>query len=312
MMTTWQRFCLIRDKRLVLSAALCALTLFSDVVSATAGTKAEAIKETVEYVVKKFAKEAAETGADKLAAKTESLAVRYGDEVLEAVRATGPRGLKLIDDAGANGREAARLLAKFGDEAATVVARPSRLALVSKYGDDAAEAVIKHPGIAEPVVAAYGKAGAKAMSEVGAQNGRRIATMVDTGELAKIGRGEQLLAVAGKYGDRGMDFIYRHRKVLAGGAVLTAFLANPQPYIDGTLELATLATDAVVKPLAETPQKIALKSLENPWIAGAFAVAALVFFGALCYCLYRIFLRPRLVAARIAEQRAANSSQVSR
>jgi hypothetical protein len=270
-----------------------------------AAGKAQAVKETVEYVLEKFGKEAAEEGRERLAAKTESLASRHGDDVFAAVKKTGPRGLKLMDEAGPNGPEAARLLGKFGDEASAVVGNPSRLALAGKYGDDAAEAMIKHPGIAEPVVAAYGKAGAKAMSEVGVENGRRLAALVDTGELAKIGRGEELLGVVGKYGDRGMDFIYQHRKLLVGAAVLTAFLANPQPYIDGTLDLAKLASETVVKPIVEIPQKAVLASLENPWVAWTFALVSSVLFCALCYCLYRILLRPRMIAARLAEDRAA-------
>ena len=269
-----------------------------------AAGKAQAVKETVEYVLEKFGKEAAKEGRERLAAETESLATRHGDEVFAAVKKTGPRGLRLIDEAGPHGPEAARLLGKFGDEAAAVVGNPSRLALAGRYGDDAAEAMIKHPGIAEPVVAAYGKAGAKAMREVGVENGRRLAAMVDSGELAKIGRGEELLGVISKYGDRGMQFVYKHRKLLAGAAVLTAFLANPQPYIDGTLDLAKLVGETVVKPIAEIPQQAVLTSLENPWVAWTFALVSAALSCALCYCLYRIFLRPRIVAARMAEERA--------
>jgi hypothetical protein len=286
-----------------------ALLLFVAVYSRPAvAQKTAAARETVEYVLKKFGKEAADEGAEKLAAKTEALAAKHGDEVLAAAKKTGPRGLKLIDDAGANGHEAARLLGRFGDEARPIVGDPARLALASKYGDDAAEAMIKHPEIAEPVVAAYGKAGAKAMSEIGVENGRRLASLVDAGDVAKIGRGEELLGVVGKYGDRGMDFIYRHRKVLATTAVLTAFLANPQPYIDGTLDLAKLAADSVVKPIVELPQKAALKSLEHPGVAWTFAAASAALACALAYCLYRIFLRPRMVTARLAEQRAAEEA----
>jgi hypothetical protein len=268
-----------------------------------AAGKAQAVKETVEFVLKKFGKEIGEEGRERLAAQTESLATRHGDEVFDAVKKTGPRGLKLIDEAGANGPDAARLLSKFGDDVAAVVGNPSRMALVGKYGDDAAEAMIRHPGIAEPVVAAYGKAGAKAMSEIGAENGQRLAAMIDTGELARIGRGEALLGVVSKYGDRGMDFVYRHRKLLAGAAVLTAFLANPQPYIDGTLDLAKLAGETVVKPIVEIPRQAVFASLEYPWVAWTFAAASATLFCGLCFCLYRIFLRPRMVAARIAEER---------
>jgi hypothetical protein len=272
---------------------------------ALASSKAQAVKETIEFVLEKFGKEAAAEGSEKLAARTEALALKHGDEVLTAVRKSGPRAIKLIDEAGPNGAEAARLLGKYGNEARGIVSDPARLALAGKYGDEAAEAIIKHPAIAEPVVAAYGKAGAKAMSEVGVENGRRLASMVDAGELAKIGRGEELLGVVGKFGDKGMEFIYKHRKVLAGGAALTAFLANPQPYIDGTLELASLVGETVVKPIVAIPGEMAKESLQNPAVAWTFAAVSAALFAALCYCLYRIFLRPRMIAARLAEERAA-------
>lgn len=286
---------------LLLGLALCA----SASSPALAQSKTQVMKETIEFVMEKFGKEAAAEGSEKLAAKTEALALKHGDEVLTAVRKTGPRAIKLIDEAGANGGEAARLLGKYGDEARGIVSDPARLTLAGKYGDEAAEAIIKHPAIAEPVVAAYGKTGAKAMSEVGVENGRRLATMVDTGELAKIGRGEELLGVVGKFGDKGMEFIYKHRKILAGGTALAAFLANPQPYIDGTLELASLVGETVVKPIVNIPGEMAKESMQNPAVAWTFAAASAALLAALCYCLYRIFLRPRMLAARLAEEQAA-------
>jgi hypothetical protein len=288
---------------LLLGSAICAGVSSP----ALAQSKAQVVKETIEFVMEKFSKEAAAEGSEKLAAKTEALALKHGDEVLAAVRKTGPQGIKLIDEAGANGQEAARLLGKFGDEARPIVSDPARLTLAGKYGDEAAEAIIKHPQIAEPVVAAYGKAGAKAMSEVGVENGRRLAAMVDSGELAKIGRGEELLGVVGKFGNKGMEFIYKHRKVLAGGAALAAFLANPQPYIDGTLELASLVGETVVKPIVEIPGEMAKESMQNPAVAWTFASVSAALLAALCYCLYRIFLRPRMLAARLAEAEAARN-----
>ena len=40
------------------------------------------------------------------------------------------------------------------------------------------------------------------------------------GELAAIGRTPELLGVIAKYGDPAMDFIWRNKVVLAGGARL--------------------------------------------------------------------------------------------
>lgn len=55
--------------------------------------------------------------------------------------------------------------------------------------------------------------------------------------------------LAAKPGDHAADFIWRNKGVLASGAALTAFLANPEPFLNGKRDLAQVATDGVVKPV---------------------------------------------------------------
>ena len=72
--------------------------------------------------------------------------------------------------------------------------------------------------------------------------------MAKGGELASLGRTPELLEVVARHGDRAMDFIWRHKGVLAGGAALTAFLANPEPFLSGTSELVGTVAESTVKP----------------------------------------------------------------
>ncbi|MFM8402757.1 MAG: hypothetical protein ACKOAH_33435, partial [Pirellula sp.] len=64
-----------------------------------------------------------------------------------------------------------------------------------------------------------------------------------------------LLGVVGRYGDRAMDFIWRNKLTLAGGTALAAFVANPEPFLDGTRELVEKSVDSLAsnvgKPIAE-------------------------------------------------------------
>jgi hypothetical protein len=85
------------------------------------------------------------------------------------------------------------------------------------------------------------------LGALGERGGRRLAMMAN-GELAAIGRTPELLSVIARYGDPAMDFIWRHKGVLAGGAALTAFLANPEPYLNGTNRLAATVGENLVKP----------------------------------------------------------------
>ncbi|HVX60299.1 MAG TPA: hypothetical protein VHC19_06855 [Pirellulales bacterium] len=215
--------------------------------AASAGAKSLAAREAADYVLRKFGKEAVAESAEKLTARIESLALKYGDEAVDVVRKGGPRTLRAIERSGKFGSEATRLLSRQGDKALWIVENPQRLKLFVRYGDDAAAAMLKHKGVAEPLISSFHKPAAHALGAVDGQNARRLAMMAESGELARLGRTDALLATVSRFGNRGMDFIWKNKKALAVGAALTAFLADPQPFIDGSAQLA----DQFARPVAE-------------------------------------------------------------
>ena len=77
----------------------------------------------------------------------------------------------------------------------------------------------------------------------------------EQGVLKRHGKSQELLDIIARYGGRGMDFIWRHKGVLATATVLTAFIANPDPYINGAVKLVETVgddvTEGVTRPLAE-------------------------------------------------------------
>src|SRR4051794_19210658 len=90
-----------RRRLRLLLAVIAALVLIAPN-SAQAGAKTAAARELAEYVMSKFGKEAAEVGLEKLTVRIEALVVKYGDDAARAVRSVGPRGLRLIEEAGEN------------------------------------------------------------------------------------------------------------------------------------------------------------------------------------------------------------------
>lgn len=217
----------------------------------SAGAKAEAAREAAEYITRKFTTETAKEGAETLAVRLESLAVKHGDEVFTIARKSGPRAVQAVEQAGDEAATAIRLLTRYGDDAISVASQPKSLMLVSKFGDDAAEALIRHPGIAEPAIAGLGKPAAVALKGLNGQNARRLGMMVDDGSLASISRSEELLGVIGKYGDNAMEFVWRNKGKLAVSAALVAFLNDPEPFISGTRDLATIVGDSIAQPIAD-------------------------------------------------------------
>ena len=188
-------------------------------------------------------------GVETLTQKVSTLAAKHGDDAFDAVKKVGPRSFRLIEEAGEHGAQSVKLMARHGDDAVWVIAKPNRLTIFAKYGDDAAEAMMKHGEIAEPLLTALGKPAAGALKSVSEQGGRRLAMMAQDGELARIGRTTDLLEVIAKHGDRAMDFVWRNKGTLSVITALTAFLANPEPFLNGTADITRIAAEQVARPI---------------------------------------------------------------
>lgn len=257
----------------LISALILALTTYPVV----ADVKSQAAREAAEFVVRKFSKEVGQETVETLARKLESAALKHGDEVYLAARQVGPRALKVAAEAGEQSTLAYRLMARYGDNAvAMVLAKPEAMSLVARLGEGAAEQMIKHPGIAEPLLEQGGKAAVLALKEVGPQGGRRLAMLMEDGALTATGKTDQLLGVVGKYGDKGLDFIWRNKGKLAVAAAMTAFLANPEPFINGTRDLAQIAGENIVKPVTSAVANSLNWNYIFVGLAGLIAVVLLV------------------------------------
>jgi hypothetical protein len=230
---------------------LLALVLGSNQLHADVKTKAA--QEVAEAVMARFGARAARS-LPALAQRIESFAAKYGEEALLAVRRVGPEAFALVEQAGANGPRAVRLLAQYGEEgAACVLRRPRAMQQFLRYGEEAAAVLCRHPGIAGGLIEKGGASAVNALAKVTPQGARRMA-MVLEGELQTAGKTE-LLGVVGKYGQKACDFIWENKGALAVGATLTAFVTNPEPFLNGAVKLTGTVTEqaanAVAKPLAE-------------------------------------------------------------
>lgn len=225
--------------------------------------KAALARESAEYVMRKFGKEAADVGVETLTRKIEALAVKHGDEVFLAVRKVGPPTLRIVEEAGEHGLESVKLMARFGEDAVWVVAKKNRMAIFIKFGDNAAQGMMKHGEIAEPLLSTFGKPAAGALKSVNSQSARRLAMLAEDGELTKIGQTPELLEVVAKYGDRAADFVWRNKGALTVTAALAAFLANPEPFLDGATVITKVVAENAVKPIANVPGQVASEAAKN-------------------------------------------------
>ena len=204
-----------------------------------AGVASETIEETTQIVLRKFSKEVGEETAQTLSGKIAKVSADYGTDGLVAVQKVGPRSFQIISDAGSHGGQAVKLMAKHGDAAVWVIGKPKGMAIFIKYGSEAAETAITHKGVAEPLIDSFGGNAVSALKVLSPQNGRRLAMLANESTIKAGADSEKLLSVMARYGDKGMDFIWRNKGALAVGTTLSAFLANPEPFINGVQHLGS-------------------------------------------------------------------------
>jgi hypothetical protein len=265
-----------------LAALVGAAILMALPARAGTGGRTKAVRETVEYVMGKFGRTAVREGAETLARRVETLAARHGDEAFQAIKKVGPQAFHLVEEAGAHAKQAVSAMARYGEHGATwIAARPKGMQLYLKFGEEGAATLVKHKAVAEGVLERFGEPALKALQAANPQNGRRLAMLLEGGELAAIGRTPELLEIVGKFGDRAMDFVWAHRGALVTTAMLTAFLRNPEPFINGTKDLAQIAGETVVKPVLAIPASVATEVARGTnWtviflVTGAFGILCL-------------------------------------
>jgi hypothetical protein len=214
--------------------------------------KSRAATEAAESLVERFGAKAGRS-VPVLAQRIETLATRYGDDAIVAIRRGGPEAVSLVESAGVDGGKALRVLATHGEEGASrVLGRPTAMKQFLRYGDDAATALVKHPGVAEPLVERGGAEAVGALGAINPRNGRRLAMVLED-ELANSGQQKEVLEVVAKYGDPAMEFIWNHKGSLAVGATLTAFVVAPEKFLNTAEGVTRTVADSVVKPIAEVP-----------------------------------------------------------
>jgi hypothetical protein len=242
---------------------------------ATAGARSALLREAIEAVQRKFGKEVieefGETGSAVLARKMENLAAKHGDElVADAAGKVGPRMFRYIEEVGEDGSlKALKLMSRHGDEAVWVVSKPGRFTMFMRYGDDAADAMIKHKQISEALIERFGSSGARAMAAVDGPAARRIAMMADGGDLGRMAQPAAILDVIGKYGDRAADWVWRNKGALVVVSVAAAFVANPELFLSGAVEVVRVGSEHILRPVAER----AAESINwNLWVPVALVV----------------------------------------
>jgi hypothetical protein len=216
-----------------------------------AGVSTAAIKELIELVSKKFGREMSQDAMKGLPRGVEQAVKVGGEDAVQAIQKIGPKAIQLIDQSGADGALSAKLLAKYGDDATDLVSQTGPLNLVKSLGDDAAETFVKHGMPAESLLTVGGVAASKAANRLSSRHGRQLIMLANEESTKQLLRSEALMGTIAKLGDKGMDFVWKNKGSLLAIGAIAAFVADPEPFLDGTASLAQVAAESVATPLAD-------------------------------------------------------------
>ncbi len=110
--------------------------------------------------------------------------------------------------------------------------------------------------------AQYGDEAVKALAKVTPQNARRLRMLSE--ELASTGHADEIWSMIAKggRGDQVVDFLWRNKGTLVGGAMLATFVVNPEDVLDGTSKAIGNVTESVgttiVEPVARETGRTAV------------------------------------------------------
>jgi hypothetical protein len=214
----------------ILKSFILILVFCSFPISLNAGVAGKSVEEAWEFIAKKFFREIAEEGGEKiLQMKFKSLAAKYGDEAILAIRKVGPKGIDLVER---YGDDALRQLNKHGDEALFLLQRSGDevIPLVKQFGDDAVVACIKHPGVGKNFIKEFGKDGINIANQISTDSVIKLLKNAD--KIKKSGKAEEIFKIILKYGDKAVTHIDKHKLLYLGGYALSEFLENPEKYLD--------------------------------------------------------------------------------
>lgn len=193
----------------------------------------EALESFGKYLAKSGAK-----GAPSTLRATETLIASHGDDALKAANAVGWKSVgEAAEAAGNQAPDVIKYMARSGKDSIHIISKPEKLAIFLKYGDEGAEALLRHKGIAETLIQAGGKPAVEALAKLSPRGGRQLAMLTEDAATASLGKDPRVLKVIAKFGDRAMQFIWDNKGALAVAGTLTAFVANPESFLNGAVEL---------------------------------------------------------------------------
>ena len=199
----------------ILLVALSSTASFAIIGNATGKT----IREATEYIAKRFGIELRREGKKQVA----RFIAEHGDDGIRALKNVGPQVIELT---ARHGDDVARMCAAHSEDAALYLARniDEALPVWRKFGKEGTDMMIKHPGLARPLLEEFGKNGLPVAKRLSSDNLERF-LLLTSKAAGKKGK-QALLGKVLNTGDDVIEFLWKHKWKMAAGATLYTLLKD--------------------------------------------------------------------------------------
>lgn len=179
------------------------------------------VQEAIEYTTKKFGIILSDESGKLFAREAADFIGRYGDDGIRALKGAGP---DIIQLSRRYGREPVKLCAAHSADAAGYLAKNMDQALPvwRQFGKEGTELMVKHPGLANPLLKEFGQKGLQIGKKLSTSDLNRFLVLASkaAGKKGETALLDKIL----KEGDKVIEFLWRHKwKIGAGATLYTLF-----------------------------------------------------------------------------------------
>lgn len=200
---------------------------------------------------------------------------KHGDEAFQFIQKNGRGSLIAIEKAGEFAPDIIRLHKKIGKKAFYLAETKRGQTLIMQLGDEVAEPITKLGKKSYPLLEDFGAKAVPLLKKCDDVDVKKLNILKKHNVISQTSEGAAILDICGKYGKKGIDYVYANKKKLLTMAVLTTFITDPEPYINGVKDLGSIAITNVAAPVAQE----AAKSIHwNLWIGVIILILGLVTF----------------------------------
>jgi hypothetical protein len=236
----WKASTTMRFQMKIFLAGYLLATCTGSVHAGVASVAGKGSREVAEIVLKNGGREITEEALEKTTLQLSRVVEKCGQEALPVCKKYGPKALRVLYDAGDDGGTyLVKAIDQYGDDAIRAGATRLGRSVIREGNELGIRNVARFNDQIVPLMRRYGSSADRAFAALTETRDAQRLLLLEAEKIIPSIKFGELLDVVGKYGQKGLDFIWKNKGPLAVLDVLVTFLKDPEAYINGVKDLVT-------------------------------------------------------------------------